>query len=205
MITRPTRTRLSERRRDVANLARRFAFKGWTQAAIAWHMNFPQATVSRDLAANSLLKKGTVPLGRIDMSRRNCSLERDSLLFQQAAMREFWREFPVSDFEKVRLERLQKIDRITFIAQSDDVHAQRGPLCARRELLTELDASRNRIEIYGGFGSIYRAREMSLRCIGLYDATIGEARRSSEPNKETASSRALKKYTQKRNERMLMR
>ena len=79
MIKRPTRTKLSERRRDVANFARRFAFKGWTQAAIAWHVNIPQPTVSRDLAANSLLKKGTVPLGRIEMSRRNCSLERDSL------------------------------------------------------------------------------------------------------------------------------
>ena len=33
-----------------------------------------------------------------------------------AAMCEFWREFPVSDFEKVRLERLQKIDAMTFIA-----------------------------------------------------------------------------------------
>ena len=119
-------------------------------------------------------------------------------------MCDFWREFSVSDFEKVRLERLQKIDRITFIAQSDDVHAQKGPFCATRELLAELDGSQNQIEIYGGFASIYRAREMSLRCIGLYDTTIGEARRSSEPNKETASSRALKKYTQKRNERMLM-
>jgi hypothetical protein len=52
------------------------ALKGWTQAAIASHLQIPQGTVSRDLAA----------------------------------MREFWREFPVFDFEKVRLEQLQKID-----------------------------------------------------------------------------------------------
>ena len=98
----------------------------------------------------------------------------------QAAMREFWREFPVSDFEKVRLERLQQIDAMTFIAQSDDVHAQEGPFCARRELLTELDASRNRIEICGSFGSVYRAHAITLRGIGLCDASIGEAGRSSE-------------------------
>ena len=60
MITRPSRVKLYERRRDVANFARRFALKGWTQAAISRHMNIPQATVSRDLAANRLLKKGTV-------------------------------------------------------------------------------------------------------------------------------------------------
>ena len=117
MITRPTRIRLSERRRDVAN----FALKGWTQAAISRHMNIPQLTVSRDLAA----------------------------------MREFWREFPVSDFEKVRLERLQKSDLMTCIAQSDDVGAPKGRFCARREFLTELDASRNRIEICASFGSIF--------------------------------------------------
>ena len=175
MITRPTRIKLYMRRRDVAN----FALKGWTQAAISRHMNITQATVSRDPAANRLLKKGTVPLGSLDMSRRNCSLERDNPLFQQAAMREFWGEFPVFDFEKVRLEPLQKIDFMTYVAQSDDVHSQKGPFCARRELLTELDASRNRIEICASFGSIYRAHAISLRGIGLCDASIGEERRSS--------------------------
>src|SRR5579859_5516027 len=29
-----------------------------------------------------------------------------------AAMREFWREFPVYDFDKIRLEQLQKIDLV---------------------------------------------------------------------------------------------
>ena len=46
-MNRPTRSKLSERRREVAN----FALKGWTQAAIARQMHVPQATVSRDLAA----------------------------------------------------------------------------------------------------------------------------------------------------------
>ena len=69
-MNRPTSTKLDERRRQVAN----YALKGWAQAAVSRHMNIPQATVSRDLAA----------------------------------MREFWREFPVYDFEKVRLEQLQE-------------------------------------------------------------------------------------------------
>lgn len=73
-MNRSTRTKRSERRRQVA----RYFLKGWTQADIARHMNIPQATVSRDLAA----------------------------------MREYWREFPVYDFEKVRLEQLQKVDLI---------------------------------------------------------------------------------------------
>jgi len=73
-MKRPTRTKLSERRRQVAN----YALQGWTQTAIARHMQIPQGTVSRDLAA----------------------------------MREFWREFPVHDCSKVRLEQLQKIDLV---------------------------------------------------------------------------------------------
>ena len=60
-MNRPTRSKLYERRREVAN----YALKGWTQAAIARQMHIPEATVSRDLAA----------------------------------MREFWREFPVDDFD----------------------------------------------------------------------------------------------------------
>ena len=73
-MKRPTNPQLFERRRDVANLVH----KGWSQAAIARHLQIPPATVSRDLAA----------------------------------MREFWREFPASDFEKVRLEHLQKLDLV---------------------------------------------------------------------------------------------
>jgi|GEM_PF-5182503 len=71
--TRPSQ-KVSTRRREVANLA----LKGWTQTAIARHLQIPQGTVSRDLAA----------------------------------MREFWREFPVYDFDRVRLEQLQKIDLV---------------------------------------------------------------------------------------------
>ena len=113
MIKRPTRTKLCERRRDVAN----FALKGCAQAAISRHMNIPQLTVSRELAT----------------------------------IREFWREFPVSDFEQVRLEQLQKSDLMTFIAQSDDVGAPKGRFCARRECLVKLDASRNWLKVYSVF------------------------------------------------------
>ncbi len=56
-MNRPTRAKLYERRREVANLA----LKGWTQAAIARQMRIPPATVSRDLAAIRLLKKGAPP------------------------------------------------------------------------------------------------------------------------------------------------
>ena len=63
-MNRPTRSKLYERRREVAN----YALKGWTQATIARQMHIPEATVSRDLAA----------------------------------MREFWREFPVYDFDSRR-------------------------------------------------------------------------------------------------------
>src|SRR5260370_2112886 len=73
-MSRPTRSKLYERRREVANSA----LKGCTQAAIARQMHIPPATVSRDLAA----------------------------------MREFWREFPVYDFDRARLEQLQKIDLV---------------------------------------------------------------------------------------------
>src|SRR5260370_32650991 len=73
-MSRPTRSKLYERRREVANSA----LKGCTQAAIARQMHIPQATDSRDLAG----------------------------------MREFWREFPVYDFDRARLEQLQKIDLV---------------------------------------------------------------------------------------------
>jgi hypothetical protein len=46
-MNRPVRTKLYQRRRQVAN----DALKGGAQAAIARHMIIPQATVSRDLAA----------------------------------------------------------------------------------------------------------------------------------------------------------
>ena len=80
MLNRPARTKLYERRRQVAN----YAHMGWAPAAIAKHLGIPQGTVSRDLAA----------------------------------MREFWREFPVHDCDKVRLEQLQKIDLIEAEAWS---------------------------------------------------------------------------------------
>src|SRR5260370_35332470 len=79
-MNRPTRSKLYERRREVAN----YAIKGWTQAAIARQMHIPEATVSRDLAA----------------------------------MREFWREFPVYDFDSARLEQLQTVDLVQAEARA---------------------------------------------------------------------------------------
>src|SRR5579872_27422 len=72
-MKRPT-SGVIERRRQVAD----YALMGWTQAAIARHLQIPQGTVSRDLAA----------------------------------MRQFWRDFPVHDFEQVRREQLQKVDLV---------------------------------------------------------------------------------------------
>ena len=46
-MKRPPTPKLAARRREVSNLA----LKGWTQAAIARHLQIPQGTVSRDLAA----------------------------------------------------------------------------------------------------------------------------------------------------------
>ena len=90
-------------------------------------------------------------------------------------------------------------------AQSDDVVAQKGRLCARREFFIELDASQNRIEIYSDFWSIFRARAASQKVIGLRDASVGAARRSSARGKSSAIARGLKNYAQKLNERTLMR
>ena len=50
-MKRPTRTKLFERRREVANSA----LKGWTQAAIARQMRIPQAAASRDLASRDIM------------------------------------------------------------------------------------------------------------------------------------------------------
>jgi hypothetical protein len=93
-MNRPTRSKLYERRREVAN----YALKGWTQAAIARHMHIPQATVSRDLAA----------------------------------MREFWREFPVYDFDSIKTRGPRsgsERGRYTL--------AQKGRFCATRGFMVE--------------------------------------------------------------------
>ncbi|HEY3963134.1 MAG TPA: amidohydrolase family protein [Planctomycetaceae bacterium] len=49
------------------------------------HTHLELSDVTAPLPPASSLKKGTVPLGKIDLLRRNHSLERDSPLFQQAA------------------------------------------------------------------------------------------------------------------------
>ena len=95
-MNRPTRSKLYERRREVAN----YALKGWTQAAIARQMHIPEASVSCDLAA----------------------------------MREFWREFPVYDCDRARLEQ----------GRSERGHhalAQKGRFCATRGFVVESGVS----------------------------------------------------------------
>ena len=103
-MNRPTRSKLFERRREVAN----YALKGWTQAAIARQMHIPEATVSRDLAA----------------------------------MREVWREFPVYDFDRARLEPLQKIDLV-------EADAQKGRFCATRGFVVESGVSPPCTRVFG--------------------------------------------------------
>jgi hypothetical protein len=103
------------------------------------------------------------------------------------------REFSVYDFEEVRIARFQQSRLMTFIAQSADVSAPKGPVCATREFLEELDASLSWVKVCSGFWSIFRVAALSLRGIGRRDATIGATRRSSERAKLSTSSRILKK------------
>jgi hypothetical protein len=63
-MNRPTRSQVNERRRLVAQ----YALDGWTQAAIARHMNIPAATVSRDLTAVQETCR-EFPIGDIEQSR----------------------------------------------------------------------------------------------------------------------------------------
>ena len=70
----------------------------------------------RDVASFAL-KRGT----QAAISRHK-NIPQATICRELATMREFWREFPVYDFEKFRLERLQKIDLMAFIAQSNGVH-----------------------------------------------------------------------------------
>ena len=104
-MNRPTRAKIYERRREVAN----YALKGWTQAAIARQMHIPEASVSRDLAA----------------------------------MREFWREFPVYDFDRARLEQLAN-GAITLLAQ-------KGRFCATRGFMVESGVSPPCIRVFESF------------------------------------------------------
>ena len=116
-MKRPTRARLFERRRDVANSA----LTGGTQAAIARHMRIPQAprparSVSRDLAA----------------------------------LREFWREFPVFDFPRF----LEPTGGFVMRGACDDVVAPEGPFCATRRFVPEFCVSPPRVRAFSDLRTI---------------------------------------------------
>jgi hypothetical protein len=131
-MNRPTRTKLYERRRQVANCA----LKGWAQAAIARHLNIPQATVSRDLAA----------------------------------MRKFWRDFPVYDFEQIRLEQLQKIDLVEAEAWAawQRSHEQQRSASVSRGKAGET----SRTSLKDQFGNPRYLREIAL-CVARRHEMIG--------------------------------
>ena len=132
-----------------------------------------------------------------------------------AAMREFRREFPANDFEKVRLELLQMVDLLeavaraawhdVHIAQWDDFDALEGRLCARRVFRAGLDESPSRIMVCSDFLGIFQLRASSLEGTGLRDASSGAAGRNSKLWNVLASSRELKNDAHKRIERTLMR
>jgi hypothetical protein len=61
-----------------------------------------------------------------------------------AAMRDFWRDFPVYDFEKRRFE------RATY-AQNGRVYAHQGPLCASACIFVEPCVSHSGIRTFGDF------------------------------------------------------
>jgi hypothetical protein len=104
-----------------------------------------------------------------------------------------------------KMDRLNPRVDVAFIAKSYAVVAQKGPLCARRELLAELDASQSWREACNDFRSIFRMRGLSQNVSGLRNASGTAARRSGEPGQRSASARGLENYAQKRNEQTLMR
>jgi hypothetical protein len=145
-------------------------------------------------------------------------------------MRRFWRDFPLYDVEQIAVlmaehernrdssqrlyEDITRIGKmgslnprfdVAFIAQSAAVVAQKGPLCARRELLAELDASRSWREACNDFLSIFRVRGLSRTDGELRDASVSAAVRSGDIGTSSSTARGAKNYAQKRNERTLMR
>jgi hypothetical protein len=185
MIKWLTRARFYKRCRGVAD----FAIDGRTQLAISRDMNIPQATVSRDRAARIVFRS----------AKGRASAERQAAASALAAMRAIWREFPISDFTKMRLERLRKINLMTFITQSadvaaqcDDVAAHEGRVCAMREFVAESDVSSSQTEVCRGFWCICDASQISLKSVDLSDASPSAAETSSE-RENNRRSRAEKK------------
>jgi hypothetical protein len=61
-----------------------------------------------------------------------------------AVLREFWRDFPVYDFEKMRFDQLN-------YAQNGRVYAHQGPLCASARIFTEPRVSHSGIRTFSDF------------------------------------------------------
>ncbi len=131
-MQRSTKAKLSERRRQVAD----YALQGWTQAAIARHMNLPPATVCRDLEV----------------------------------MREYWREYSLFNFEKARLEQLQKIDLVETEAWAAWRRSQEPQSSA--SITRGKTGEQSRSSLKHQFGDHRFLREVS-RCIGERSHLIG--------------------------------
>jgi hypothetical protein len=141
-MKRPPTPKLAARRREVSNLA----LKGWTQAAIARHLQIPQGTVSRDLAA----------------------------------MRESWREFPVYDFDKVRLEQLQKIDLVEAEAWAAWQRSQQQRHSAA--LTRGKSGEQTRTSLQDQYGDPRYLREIA-RCVAQRHQMIGVQPPEAPPEK----------------------
>ena len=74
---------------DSWNVSPSFAISRAAKGDIVTEDQHGRQSLVQPLTPKSLLKKGTVPLGSIDLLRKIHSLERDSPLFQQAAKPEF--------------------------------------------------------------------------------------------------------------------
>jgi hypothetical protein len=73
--------------------------------------------------------------------------------------------------------------RADVVTQSEDIVAQKRPVCATREFVANCGASPYWSEVCNDFGSIFPARGRSLKVFGLRDASLGAARRSSKRGK----------------------
>jgi hypothetical protein len=84
-------------------------------------------------------------------------------------------------------------------------YAQKDRLCASPKIPAELDASEIWTRGCGDFSCTCAARGMSFENTGPGGASLGAAESSSQRGRSVATSRGVKNYAQKRNERTLMR
>ena len=94
-----------------------------------------------------------------------CTVSRDL-----AAMREFWRDFPVYDFEKVRFEQLQKIDLIEAEAWAAWHRSQQKKSSA--SITRGKNGEQSRTSLHEQFGDPRYLREVG-RCVAQRNEMIG--------------------------------